>query len=82
MVTFARAGITAAFDEDLPSLLEMAEACDVPTRWSCRTGVCHTCTTPLVSGSVTYTMDPLTPPDAGQVLLCISRPESAVVLEL
>ena len=23
------------------SLLELAEACDVPVRWSCRAGVCH-----------------------------------------
>ena len=28
-----------------PSLLELAEACDVPVRWSCRTGVCHSCET-------------------------------------
>ena len=48
MVTFARAGLTVAFDESAASLLEMAEACDVPTRWSCRTGVCHTCSTPLL----------------------------------
>ena len=39
------------------SLLELAEACDVPTRWSCRTGVCHTCITPLLSGDVTYDPD-------------------------
>ena len=37
-----------------PSLLELAEACDVPVRWSCRTGVCHTCATGLVSGEVQY----------------------------
>ena len=48
MVTFARAGLTVAFDESAASLLELAEACDVPTRWSCRTGVCHTCSTPLL----------------------------------
>ncbi len=82
MITFARAGVTAAFDEDLSSLLEMAEACDVPTRWSCRTGVCHTCSTPILSGSVSYAIDPLTEPDSGQVLLCCTRPDSAVVLDL
>ena len=82
MVTFARAGITAAFDEDEASLLEMAEACDVPTRWSCRTGVCHTCSTPLLSGAVTYSPAPLTEPEPGQVLLCCSRPDTEVVLDL
>jgi ferredoxin len=82
MITFARAGISAAFREDLSSLLEMAEACDVPTRWSCRTGVCHTCTTPILSGAVTYSIKPLTEPAPGQVLLCCARPDSAVVLDL
>ena len=38
-VSFARSGITAAWDPKFGSLLELAEACDVPVRWSCRTGV-------------------------------------------
>jgi ferredoxin-NADP reductase/MOSC domain-containing protein YiiM len=82
MVTFARAGLTVAFDEVRASLLEMAEACDVPTRWSCRTGVCHTCSTPLLSGAVTYSPRPLTEPETGEVLLCCSRPDVDVVLDL
>jgi ferredoxin-NADP reductase/MOSC domain-containing protein YiiM len=81
-VTFARAGITTAFDQSWASLLELAEACDVPTRWSCRTGVCHTCSTPMLSGAVTYSPLPLTEPAAGQVLLCCSRPDAEVVLDL
>jgi ferredoxin-NADP reductase len=82
LVTFARAGLTSAFDEHGASLLEFAEACDVPTRWSCRTGVCHTCSTPLLSGTVSYSPLPLTDPDPGQVLLCCSRPDTEVVLDL
>jgi ferredoxin-NADP reductase/MOSC domain-containing protein YiiM/ferredoxin len=81
-VTFARADIVAPFDDDLNSLLELAEACDVPTRWSCRAGVCHTCVTPLLSGTVTYSPPPLTYPADGQVLLCCTRPDSEVVLDL
>jgi ferredoxin-NADP reductase/ferredoxin len=81
-VTFSRAGLTVPFDQTLASLLEMAEACDVPTRWSCRTGVCHTCVTPLLSGAVTYSPPPLAEPDADQVLLCCARPQGAVVLDL
>jgi len=81
-VTFARAGLTVPFEENLASLLELAEACDVPTRWSCRTGVCHTCVTPLLSGAVTYSPPPLAEPDADQVLLCCARPKGAVVLDL
>ena len=82
MVTFARAGLTVAFDESAASLLEMAEACDVPTRWSCRTGVCHTCSTPLLAGAVEYSPPPLTEPDDGEALLCCARPLSDVVLDL
>jgi len=31
--------------------LELAEACDVPVRWSCRTGVCHNCESGLIPGA-------------------------------
>jgi ferredoxin-NADP reductase/MOSC domain-containing protein YiiM len=82
LVTFARAGISAAYDEGLRSLLEMAEACDVPTRWSCRTGVCQTCVTPLLSGAVTYSPAPLTAAPAGNVWICCSQPTGDVVLDL
>ncbi len=54
-MTFARSGIAVPFDADTnATVLELADACDVPTRWSCRTGVCHTCVTPLLSGTITY----------------------------
>jgi ferredoxin-NADP reductase/MOSC domain-containing protein YiiM/ferredoxin len=82
LVTFARAGLAVPFADTAPSLLELAEACDVPTRWSCRTGVCHTCSTALLSGEVDYAPPPLTEPDPGQVLLCCARPRSDVVLDL
>src|SRR5208283_5185240 len=53
-VSFARSGITVAWDSKFASLLELAEACDVPVRWSCRAGVCHTCMTGLIGGSFIY----------------------------
>src|SRR4051812_6236101 len=37
-VAFARSGLTVRWAGHYSSLLEMAEACDVPVRWSCRTG--------------------------------------------
>jgi ferredoxin len=64
------------------SLLDLAEACDVPTRWSCRTGVCHNCESGLVSGVVSYAPDPVDPPGAGTVLICSAQPQDAVVLDL
>jgi ferredoxin-NADP reductase/MOSC domain-containing protein YiiM len=82
MVTFARSGIATRFGADGRSLLELADACDVPSRWSCRTGVCHTCVTPLLSGDVTYSPDPLEPPAAGEVLICCARPSADIVLDM
>jgi ferredoxin-NADP reductase len=81
-VSFARSGITAAWDPKFGSLLELAEACDVPVRWSCRTGVCHTCMTGLIDGSITYNPEPLERPAPGSVLVCCSQPNAAVTLDL
>ncbi|MFI5960367.1 MOSC domain-containing protein [Cryptosporangium sp. NPDC051539] len=81
-VTFARAGLTVRWSADRASLLTLAEACDVPTRWSCRTGVCHNCVTPLLGGQVTYEPEPLERPGPEDVLLCCSHPRDDVVLDL
>jgi ferredoxin-NADP reductase/MOSC domain-containing protein YiiM len=81
-VSFARSGITAAWDRKFASLLELAEACDVPVRWSCRTGVCHTCMTGLIGGSITYDPEPLERPAPGNVLVCCSQPNAGVTLDL
>jgi ferredoxin-NADP reductase/MOSC domain-containing protein YiiM/ferredoxin len=81
-VAFARAGLTVPWDSKFQSLLELAEACDVPVRWSCRTGVCHTCECGLISGSVKYDPEPLEPPADGNLLICCSRPGEDVVIDI
>ena len=75
-------GISAAFGGGWRSVLDLADSCDVPTRWSCRTGVCHTCVTPLLSGQVGYRPDPLEPPADGEVLICCAQPASDLVLDM
>jgi ferredoxin len=70
------------FDGRWRSRLEVAEACDVPANWSCRTGVCHRCETGLVAGAVTYDPAPLDPPADGYTLLCCARPSAPVTLDL
>jgi ferredoxin-NADP reductase len=82
LVTFARSGIATAFAADRGSVLDLADACDVPTRWSCRTGVCHTCVTLLLSGDISYDPDPLEPPPSGEVLICCARPATDIVLDM
>ena len=83
LVSFARSGIATHWKESsYQSILELAEACDVPVRWSCRTGVCHNCESGLVSGAVTYGPKPLENPAEGNVLLCCSQPAGDVVIDL
>ncbi len=81
-VSFPRSGLTVPWDEKYQNLLEFAEACDVPVRWSCRTGVCHNCESGLISGSVKYDPEPLEPPAAGNVLICCSRPREDTVIDI
>jgi ferredoxin-NADP reductase/MOSC domain-containing protein YiiM len=81
-ISFARAGLTVSWDPRFQSLLELAEACDVPVRWACRTGVCHTCECGLISGSVKYDPEPLEPPAAENLLTCCSRPEEDLVIDI
>ena len=75
-------GLTVSWASSYRSLLELAEACDVPVRWSCRTGVCHTCESGLVSGAVAYQPEPLDRPAEGNLLTCCSRPERDVVIDI
>ena len=81
-VSFARSGIEVNWDTKYQSLLELAEACDIPVRWACRSGVCHTCVTGLIGGAVTYNPEPLDRPAAGNVLVCCSQPQASVTLDL
>jgi len=83
LISFARSGIAAHWNPlKYQSLLELAEACDVPVRWSCRTGVCHNCESGLVSGTVTYDPEPLDKPADGNLLVCCSRPSGDMVIDL
>jgi ferredoxin-NADP reductase/MOSC domain-containing protein YiiM/ferredoxin len=81
-IEFARSDLAVHWSSEYASLLELAEACDVPVRWSCRTGVCHNCETTLIAGSVDYSPDPVEPPADGSTLICCSQPHADVVLDL
>ena len=83
LVSFARSGIAAHWRASAyQSILELAEACDVPVRWSCRTGVCHNCESGLVSGEIVYGPAPLEQLADGNLLVCCSQPISDVVIDL
>jgi ferredoxin-NADP reductase/MOSC domain-containing protein YiiM len=82
LVSFARSGLSVHWGSASQTLLELAEGCDIPTRWACRAGVCHTCETGLLDGTVAYRPHPIDPPAFGNVLICCSRPQGDVVLDL
>ncbi|WPU91577.1 MOSC and FAD-binding oxidoreductase domain-containing protein [Mucilaginibacter sabulilitoris] len=82
LVTFSKSKISFRWKPGFGSLLEAAEACDVPVLWSCRMGVCHRCETGIIDGQVTYSPAPLDLPANGNVLLCCSAPAGPVDLDL
>ena len=82
MVTFLRSGLAVPWDSRFGSLLELAEACAVPVRWACRSGVCHNCESGLIDGELAYAPEPLDPPAEGNALICCSTPKTAVELDL
>jgi ferredoxin-NADP reductase/MOSC domain-containing protein YiiM len=81
-VSFTRSGLSVPWDSRYGSLLEFAEACDVPVRWSCRVGVCHTCESGLIDGRISYAPEPLDRPAAENVLICCSTPVTEIELDL
>jgi ferredoxin-NADP reductase len=81
-ITFSRSSLTVAWDERYPSLLDLAEACDVPVGFGCRNGVCHNCESGLLAGEVTYDPDPLEAPTDGRILVCCSHPVTELTLDL
>ena len=82
LVSFARSNLNVRWAPAFGSLLELAEACDVPVRWACRTGVCHTCETGLINGAVGYRPEPVEPPAEGNALICCCRPQDDIVIDL
>jgi ferredoxin-NADP reductase/MOSC domain-containing protein YiiM len=82
IVSFTRSGLAVPWDARFKSILELAEACDVPVKWSCRTGVCHMCECGILDGRLQYAPEPLDRPALGNALICCSTPESPVELDL
>jgi ferredoxin len=77
-----RSGLAVPWDDRYLSLLHLADACDVPVGFGCRTGVCHNCESGLLAGDVTYGPEPLEPPPDGRILVCCSRPATELTLDL
>ncbi len=75
-VEFARSGIEAIWDSSKGTLLELAEAEGLQPVYSCRSGVCQTCSCKIISGDVDYAEPPMAEPQLGEALICCSIPQS------
>jgi ferredoxin-NADP reductase/predicted pyridoxine 5'-phosphate oxidase superfamily flavin-nucleotide-binding protein len=90
MVRFVRSGIEGIWEPSKGTLLDLAESEGLTPPYSCRSGICQTCSTRIVSGDVAYVEPPMAPPEEGEALICCSYPrrddkggdDEAVVLDL
>jgi ferredoxin-NADP reductase len=81
-VRFSRSGRTLAWNAQDSNLLEFAERNGLAVESGCRTGSCGTCQTRLLSGIVTYIDTPDYDIPKGHCLLCVGKPQSALVLDV
>ena len=75
-VRFAKSATVATWDPSKGTLLDLAEAQGLRPAYSCRSGICQTCSTRIQSGEVDYTEPPMTPPAEGEALICCAYPRS------
>ncbi len=82
MVTFAFSKKTVPWTGEHASILELAEAHGLTPDYSCRNGICSTCTCELLAGELEYISHPLDPPEEGMALICCTRPRTDVTLNI
>jgi choline monooxygenase len=73
-VRFLRSGIEAGWQAGDGTLLEFAEESGLAPAFGCRSGICGSCKTRIISGDVDYLDEPLAPRAHDEVLLCCSVP--------
>lgn len=81
IVTFARSGLTAAFDARAFNLLEFAEDLGLTPPFGCRSGSCGSCLARRISGAVRYPEPPKAAPGDDEVLLCCALPDGDVTID-
>jgi ferredoxin len=81
-IALSRSGRTLTWDGQDANLLDFAERHGVAVDSGCRTGSCGSCATRLISGTVHYAEPPDYDIPAGQCLLCVGKPQSALVLDV
>jgi hypothetical protein len=80
-VTFARSGLTATWASTDPedTLLALAETQGLEPAFACRAGVCGTCACRVLEGEVSYISEATAAVTSGSALICIAKPQGAIV---
>ena len=73
-VQFARSGIKTTWDPSKGTLLDLAESEGLQPAYSCRSGICQTCSTRVSKGEVSYVEQPMTDPGECNALICSAYP--------
>ena len=71
---FALSGIEIPWSQEDGTLLELAEEAGLVPPFGCRSGICGTCKTRIVRGTVDYLVEPLAEHSRDEILLCCSVP--------
>ena len=74
-VRFSKSQTAAIWDPSRGTLLDLAESEGLRPAYSCRSGICQTCTTSIVAGEVDYLEAPMATPEVCEALLCCSYPK-------
>ncbi len=77
-VSFTASNVDVEWSPDKGTLLELAEASGLNPAFSCRSGICGSCATPLKSGTVDYIEEPSAPHGEDEVLICSATPRSTI----
>ena len=79
-VRFLPSGCSAKWTENnSQSILELGEDAGLKLRFGCRAGLCGSCSSTIVNGSVEYITPPSMSVAANQALICVARPASQFV---
>ena len=81
-ISFTESGETILWSPQYESILELAEAHDVPIESGCRSGSCGTCEAAILSGKVRHQGDHEVACGPGRCLPCIAIPDGALELEV
>ena len=82
IISLTQSGQSFSWADGYGNLLNLLEKHDIYPPSSCREGTCMSCSTRIISGTVTYDPEPFGDPFEGEILLCCARPETDIALDL